>query len=377
MPDAITTRKQELTSLWIIKQALGQQGIKYQTVEQLKNDKSGYKELTEIYPEVNELWLKGLVQQQITVRNNVLGGNHYTTFNRDGGFMDFISNLVRDKFKISKKDSWNPADIWVIENEQKAIDKIKNAVRGNHPTITELNNVMKRMWHDKELKGISLKAISGETALWEEVNLDDSLFEDKKEPPIFEITDSTCKLNLKNDKFDSTDTIVNVKEGSSTYIFQIRQNSRGFNNLKFEPTKKGFGAARLGKVPLDKLKGMMNGRPFNLSFMNNHTSYPKDSKKFEREQGKYARMWNKIKGKVITGIKTEQEFKSNFMTAFDDPTVNIKESQKSIATSKLMQLDFLAQVFGMGEEKSNELFTNMAFLAQKRGVGFGPFGKLY
>ena len=187
----------------------------------MKNDANGYKELTEIYPEVNELWLKGLVAQQITVRNNVLGGNHYTTFNRDGGFMDFISNLVRDKFKISKKDSWNPADIWVIENEQKAIDKIKNAVRGNHPTITELNNVMKRMWHDKELKGISLKAISGETALWEEVNLDDSLFKDKKEPPIFEIADSTCKLNLKNDKFDSTDSIVNVKEGSSTYIFLL------------------------------------------------------------------------------------------------------------------------------------------------------------
>ena len=28
-------------------------------------------------------------------------------------------------------------------------------------------------------------------------------------------------------------------------------------------------------------------------------------------------------------------------------------------------------------EKSNELFTNMAFLAQKKGEGFGPFGKLY
>ena len=377
MADAITTKKQELASLWIIKQALTATGIKYRTVDHLKNDVNGYKELTEIYPEVNELWLKGLVAQQITVRNNVLGANHYTTFNRDGGFMEFISNLVREKFKISKKDSWNPADIWVIENEQKAIDKIKEAVRGNYPTITELNNVMKRMWHDKELKGISLKAISGETAHWEEVNLDDSLFEDKDSPPIFEIAGSTCKLNLKNDKFDSTDTVVNVKEGSSTYVFQIRQNSRGFNNLKFEPTKKGFGAARLGKVPLDKLKGMMNGRPFNLSFMNSHINYPKDSKKFVNEQGKYVRMWNKIKGKVITGIKTEQEFKSNFMTAFDDPTVNIKESQKSIATSKLMQLDFLAQVFGMGEEKSNELFTNMAFLAQKRGAGFGPFGKLY
>ena len=377
MADAITTKKQELASLWIIEQALNTRGIKYQTVDQLKNDTDGYKELIEIYPEINELWLKGLVAQQITVRNNVLGSGHYTTFNRDGGFMDFISNLVRTKFKISKKDSWNPADIWVIKDEQKAIDKIKNAVRGNHPTITELNNVMKRLWHDKELKGISLKAISGDTALWEEVNLDDSLFEDKDKPPIFQITWCTCKLNLKDNKFDSSDTIVNVKEGRTTYLFQIRQNSRGFNNLKFEPTMKGLTAARLGKVPLDKLKGMMNGRPFNLSFMNSHISYPKDSKKFEREQGKYVRMWKKIKGKVITEIKTEQEFKSNFMTAFDDPTANIKESQKSIATSKLMQLDFLAQVFGMGEEKSNELFTNMAFLAQKKGEGFGPFGKLY
>ena len=377
MADAITTKKQELASLWIIEQALNTRGIKYQTVDQLKNDTDGYKELIEIYPEINELWLKSLVAQQITVRNNVLGGGHYTTFNRDGGFMDFISNLIRDKFKISKKDSWNPADIWVIKDEQKAIDKIKNAVRGNHPTITELNNVMKRMWHDKELKGISHKAISGDTAMWEEVNLDDSLFKDKDKPPIFEITESTCKLNLKNKKFDSTDTIVNVKEGRTTYIFQIRQNSRGFNNLKFEPTMKRLSAARLGKVPVDKLKGMMNGRPFNLSFMNSHISYPKDSKKFEREQGKYVRMWKKIKGRVITGIKTEQEFKSNFMTAFNDPTVNIKESQKSIATSKLMQLDFLAQVLGMGEEKSNELFTNMAFLAQKKGQGFGPFGKLY
>ena len=126
-----------------------------------------------------------------------------------------------------------------------------------------------------------------------------------------------------------------------------------------------------------KVLGMMNGRPFNLSFMNSHISYPKDSEKFKREQGKYVRMWDNIKGKVITGITTKKEFVSNFMTAFDDSTVSIKESQKSIATSKLMQLDFLAQVFGMGEEKSNELFTNMAFLAQKKGEGFGPFGKLY
>ena len=60
-----------------------------------------------------------------------------------------------------------------------------------------------------------------------------------------------------------------------------------------------------------------------------------------------------------------------------DGTTNVKDSQRPIASSKLMQLDFLAQVFGMGEKKNNELFTNMAFLAQKKGQGFGPFGKLF
>mgnify|MGYP003316485178 CR=1 FL=1 len=145
--------------------------------------------------------------------------SHYTTFNRDGGFMDYISNLVQRKFKISKKDSWNPADIWVIKNEALVIDKIENAVRGNHPTITELNEVMKRLWHDKELKGISLKAVSGDVAYWEEVNLDDSLFMDKKQPPIFEVSDTKCMLTLVKGKFESTDTIVNVKEGRSTWFF--------------------------------------------------------------------------------------------------------------------------------------------------------------
>ena len=38
MADAITTKKQELASLWIIEQALSTRGIKYKTVDQLIND---------------------------------------------------------------------------------------------------------------------------------------------------------------------------------------------------------------------------------------------------------------------------------------------------------------------------------------------------
>ena len=111
--------------------------------------------------------------------------------------------------------------------------------------------------------------------------------------------------------------------------------------------------------------------------MNNHANYPKDLKTFEKNKAKYVAMWKKIKGKVKTGLSTEQQFIINFSTAFNDGTANVKDSQRPIASSKLMQLDFLAQVFGMGEKKNNELFTNMAFLAQKKGQGFGPFGKLF
>ena len=45
----------------------------------------------------------------------------FDTFNREGGFMHFISELVRTKFGISKKDSWDPADIWLIKGDEKLL----------------------------------------------------------------------------------------------------------------------------------------------------------------------------------------------------------------------------------------------------------------
>ena len=36
--------------------------------------------------------------------------------------MKFISDLCREKFDISKKDTWNPADIWCIKDEKKNTD---------------------------------------------------------------------------------------------------------------------------------------------------------------------------------------------------------------------------------------------------------------
>ena len=87
-------------------------------------------------------------------------------FNRDGGFMDFVTKLIAKKFGIKKKDNWDPADIWVIsEDEKKYIDTIKDSLEGPHQTISELNKILRGYFKSKEVMGISLKKTGSDCIL--------------------------------------------------------------------------------------------------------------------------------------------------------------------------------------------------------------------
>ena len=113
-PDGGTTQQQELASLFMIRKALSLPSKIYTNIDDLKSDKKGFNELLSVYPELenNTTWLNGLIAQQKTVGQKLKAGR-YNEFNRDGGFMDFISKLVSEKFGIRKKDNWNPADVWL------------------------------------------------------------------------------------------------------------------------------------------------------------------------------------------------------------------------------------------------------------------------
>jgi|TARA_B110000977_G_scaffold197040_1_gene278680 hypothetical protein len=370
-PDGGTTQQQELASLWMIEQALGSANRIYKDITDLKGDKAGFAELVKLYPdlETNTKWINGLIAQQKTVGDRLKKG-HYTVFNRDGGFMDFIAKIVKDKFGITKKDSWNPADVWVIKDQKKVEKQIKEAVDGRYSSIQELNAVMRLQWEDKQLKGISLKAISGKDAKWEEVNITKALFTETNKPPVFELKEAMIKLDLKPTKvFQSQDTIIRIKEGNVEYKFQIKMNSRGFSNLKFEPTQKGSGAARLGKVPLDMLKSMLSS-DYNLSFKNNNSLHPKTRLEFEQKEKHYSNMWTNVKkGGAVTNIHSAEDFRENMKTVFT--------LEPDVANSKLMQLDFLNLIFSLNEKKRDKLLTDMVFLAMKKGEMFGPFAKLF
>ena len=92
--------------------------------------------------------------------------------------MDYITKICATKFGIAKKDSWNPADIWVIKGSQAKIEtekEIDEMLDGDHQTIYELNDYLRMKYIKKEIMGLSLKKISGKKAKYEVVNLEDRL----------------------------------------------------------------------------------------------------------------------------------------------------------------------------------------------------------
>ncbi len=363
------TRMQELGSAWIFRRVLND-NQRYNSPEDIVKDKK-YKELVVIYPAINTEWLKAFYAQQKTMFKE-FASSKFTEFNRDGGFMDFITDLVRTKFKISKKDSWDPADIWCVQNEQKVISDIKKVVEdGKASSLLELNALMRTLYKERKLVGISLKLISGKEAKYEEVNINEADFPDKKNYN-FNISSMKCPLSLKNGtQFATQDTRIVVDGGGVKYDFQIKANSTsGYNNLKFEPTSSAGTKARLGKTPLDLLAKLL--KDYKVAFKNSHKEYPMTGADFnDKTSLQYARVvFETINAAgVDTGVKNTEEFISNMQKVFT--------LEPHTANSKLMQLNFLYGISSMKKEERDSLLTDMCFLAQKKGSQFGPFGKLY
>ena len=129
--DSLMTEIQELGSAKVFEYAIKKNKAAYKTVDDMIKDKDLMSDLLDIYKgkskgkltEVDEQWLESFFKQQQVLIKKIQTPN-FTDFQRDGGFMDFIKNTLQD-FGISKKDTSNPSDIWLIQDEQKVIGKIK------------------------------------------------------------------------------------------------------------------------------------------------------------------------------------------------------------------------------------------------------------
>jgi len=368
--DGETTAKQERASLEMVKRVL-QENKTYNTPEAIAKDKPFFNRLIKVYPEINDIWLQGLHAQGLKIKS-LYASSNFTEFNRDGGFMDFISNLIREKFGISKKDTWNPADIWMIKNEKKVRQQILESVSGPNPSMSKLNDTMRLMYKNKTLVGVSLKAVSGKTARWEDVNTVSNI------PQVDKLKLDSIRMIMtsKSDgTLSTTDTVITVMSGTAGAKFQLRQNSKGFNNLKFEPTKIGAGASRLGKVPLDMLARLLPEYGIK-DFKNNWRLYPQTADEFKDVQKKYADRFI-----VINRLKYQEDIDTDITNSqfIDSMTKSFKsvDQKNGVSTSKLQQLDFVYYIMTLKASERNELLTNMLYLAEKKGTQFAPFGKVY
>ena len=371
-PDGKTTAMQENASLFAI-----QKGIENNGYSNKENFLKLYrKDLQAIYPAMDEYWEHVFFEQQKLTQQKV-GSTRYNHYSRDGGFMDYITNTCKSLYGIGQKDTWNPADIWLVADYNKAKRDLDSKIRDNITSLPEFNAILQDMFNSRQVVGISLKKMSGRTARWELVNFEGMDVFDGDDY-MFKFQDAKCNLSVRGTEFANTESSFSIASSKVSISFQIRQNSRGFNNLKLEGTDVSARAARLGKAPLDMVSAALRSYGVtNHSRWRSWRNYPSNLQEFQKEQSVHVARFKSLKStrKVALSINTEKDFIDNMTKVFESAKT---DNVRAVANSKLMQLDLLNEIFSLSSDTQiSNLLSDISYLAQKKGALFGPFAKLY
>lgn len=365
----LTTAIQEKASVFIFNRALVDNVI-FNSWEDIKNDKTtleGLRKIFKSFGEPPDSWIQSYYRQQKKLLQE-FGKNYWDKFEYDesGSFMEFIKDILKEvsfNGKRLKYENWSPADIWMVKDKSKVKRKIRDNIDNNSitQTIYELNDILKEMILNKELIGVSLKKVTNETAQFVYVNI--------KSPTLnldAEI-ESSSEIEIQY-KFDVEQ--VRVKLGKNS--IQIKSNSgagSGESNLKFESSISGSGG-RGGKAPVDLVKELLDENLTKVTFKNEYSEFPFSSEDYEKEKDAYENMFDKIKTKVTSDIKTKDKFTEKIKELFGGDL-----KQKRIARIKLMQLNFLYDALEV--QNQSELWTDLMYLTLKKGKHFAPHAKLY
>lgn len=369
-------------------------------------------------------WLLSYFSQQQAMLEKFSKSNFkQMNFDREGGFMKFISDLVKP-LGVSKKDTWDPADIWIVDTKKETnlLKVLKDKMTfGNHEDsnnrnlqiikLQELNALLRELYRNETVIGVSLKK-SGKRATYVDVNVgvDESTVQKEFE----DIEQLTCKITkiqcdlsvktftevyggdakakiekmkneLKKVKVDPTyyptnpltfgtqETTIEIldEEHNKTYVLYIKGTTTShYSNLKYEPKEKGKGSAKLGKAPVEMVDVLL--KSYKIDFVNSNRNYPSkstDVKGVTDIINKLKTAANKSKATFISNENNPVNFQKNVIEVFKSDPVT--------AQSKLMQLDFLVGLLSLEKSQLDKLVTDIVYVAMKKGKKFGPFGKVY
>ena len=385
-PTKPQTAQQERGSAWIFRRVL-RDNVRYDSWEAIMSDDKYY-ELLDVFPNVSPEWLQSYYKQNVRMIEE-FSDYRWNEFSRDGGFMFYISNFIKTRFGIARKDTWNTADLWMIRGkEEEYIKEIEEQLQNNpSQTIRELNAIMRSWYKNRKLVGVSLKLISGKTAKWKEYNVDDLTLDEKNN---FNFDDAKISMNYMTvekqgaDTFGTQDTTVSLGSGKHRFKFQIKDLSGKppGGNLKFEGSDPNSPKARAGKAPEPFTEQIF--KDLGLMYRNDNRRYAPTAEVWETQKSEWQRVFRSVSGKAGVTMKgTEQDFVEIMDAMYQQENARSPARGPWIAQSKLMQLDFIYEVFNqMNAEQRREFWTDMTFLSLrlsgdvKKGF-FGPFGKLY
>jgi len=390
----IDTKQQEKITLLIIKNVLGDDTKTWKSFDEMFNAKNS--NIKKIFPDLPKLttWYDhfDLQFRQITGTTKFPNSSYGVYLYDDpGSFMDYISELVTEKLGLySKKDSWDPADIWLVKSknvQEKYIDKFDKIlenftdgvyVKNKFQSIIEINSILKEAYHKKDIVGISLKKSNMKTLKYTEFNLQANIKDQKLPDVVFDSIDLDVSYDDKKG-FNSRTSYVNVLDNNKdSYKLAFKSNTgEKIGNITYEFLPSSSASAFLGKVPKDQLQKWLVEQIKLLGEDPGNVYMPQGSKLTKTYNDTIKKSWvNKV-----------DTIKKNFgdFTGLNDFVENLEKSYKdfglSVKNASAMQMvDFTWILAKLQENKNLTKFLTLSYyFAQKKGqiYNFGPFGKLY
>ena len=391
-----STKQQEMVTLKIFEELISSATTKWD------NPKSGgYKKLRDtvlkkIWPDIDhperEDWDKHFELQFNEVRNETkLPNNNFNVYSYTQ-FMDFIDKWVTQEGprgskgpwpvagNISKKDSWNPADIWLVKsgNEYKDyIERIKTA-----PKIDVINGILREAFNAMVIVGISLKKSSGKKLFYDLLNLESQL------PSMPPVEFGVFKIDLPYDdakkEFTKTTNNLTVKKKGGTTVGEMRigTNTTKKGNNTYEFKAAGAASAQLGKVPKDLMLERLQ-QILGTSYSSLPTWSDVQDNMIDGITDKtHYRYWKvrvdaiiKNPGNIFQIDPNVKEFPNNMLD------IGVKPIKKTEAAAGQI-VEFAYLLTQMSKPQLNNFVEDCYYYAQKKGASvrghrFGPFGKLH
>lgn len=353
-----------------------------------KGKHSTIKDLARVYPKMPPIWLQSYILQVEAFESSVGKLGHSPSkikgmvYSRDTGIMPYIDNFVLKNSPISNKDSWNPADIYVVKKT--AIPQIKkdlSRVLKSFPKkdlglVYEVNKLLKGYMSEGTVFPVSLKKMNvGKPPRFEISN-----YKKVTKKPIVKVKPNSVsfKLNIVNDNFANLDMNFNMLVDDQNVKVQLRPfSTKARDTVQIELTPVG-GAAKLGKVSTN-----LALKPF-LSKLGLKRVMGKDLPRVGQVDEKYlkrlvnsTRVTNTGLGKInfyVTNLKKDGLHNMVEMAEIEEDF----EKVASRLSAKIQHLEWLKMMHQINQKGLFEEFLVMLYHGAKKTYALaGPFIKIY